>query len=103
MDNLHFDGRTGQLRVVKEKESVITRIRERLWFRVGEWFLDADAGVPPLAAESVITSAILSVDDVTGVRNATFQVDSNRSAFYSAHVDTVYGTIELGPFEVLGP
>lgn len=103
MDNLHFDERTGQLSVLTENDSVVERVIQKLRFRIGEWFLDLRAGTPPLQGENVITSAIRSVEDVIDVKDPVFYIDSNRSAFYSATIETRYGTIVLGPIPVPGP
>lgn len=71
----------------------------------GEWFLNAEEGVPYLSdllgdrldiglVESVIRNQILAVEDVTGVSNVTV-TESHRVFRFGATVSTLFGSMEL--------
>ena len=103
MDSLGISDETGQVEVLTRVHSVAARVRERVLFRLGEWFLDAQAGTPFPDTEQIVTNSILEVDDVTGVRNVEFTVDAKRQAFYTAEVLTVFGPTTVGPIHVNRP
>lgn len=86
-------------------DSVRQRVRQRLLFLFGEWFLATQSGVPHLqeilgnpddldVVRRVITDHILAVEDVTGVQDVTVALDSERkrTVNYTAKVNTIYGT-----------
>ena len=85
-------------------ESVRQRVRQRLLFQRGEYYVNELDGVPyvgdvlryqfePGLAEAVITEAILAVEDVTGVRDVQITFDSrNRRITYQAEVLSRFGS-----------
>ena len=88
-------------------DSLRQRVRQRLLFWAGTWFLDTSAGVPytqnilgasgnvPLITQ-MITDQILDVSGVQAVRNVRVSYDGDaRHYTYSATVTGSDGTTEL--------
>lgn len=93
-------------RVVDGIESVCQRVRERIYFVLGEWFLAREAGTPYFyrvlgqddygLAERLITDTIRGVTDVTDVQDVSLVVDTvTRHAVYTARVLTIFGTVDM--------
>ncbi len=86
-------------------QSAAQRVRQRLRFWRGTWYLDQNAGVPylqdvlgqrnrlPLAA-SAITAQIRTVPDVTAVSDVNVII-RNRRLIYTATVHTIHGTLQI--------
>ena len=84
--------------------AVLQRVTQRLRMWRGESFADSAKGVPYLQrilglrwdhalAERVITDAILSVDEVTGVTAVSVSLDAqDRTVRYAATVSTIHGS-----------
>ena len=89
-------------------ESLAERVRERIFFRLAEWFLDTNAGVDydliqghqttlELAA-ATITEAIRDEGgaEITAISTPVVQLDrSTRSMTYKAEIDTIYGAMPI--------
>lgn len=85
--DIHMDA-NGNLVFVHDAEAVAQHVEQRLMTHEGEWFLDADVGVPwvrdilggqydPVLAESVLKAEILDTDGVVEI--TTFSVRFDRS------------------------
>ena len=103
VDSIGISDTSGEVEVLTRVHSAAARVKERILFRLGEWFLDAQAGTPFPDNERIVTNAILEVEDVTGVRNVSFEVDAQRRAYYSAEVLTIFGPTTVGPIHVNRP
>ena len=89
-----------ELAVVDGLESARQRVAQRVRLFLGEWFLDASAGVPyhrdvfvrpatPALALAIITRAIRTVPGVTDVKDVAGSIDNaSRTLTYSATVVT---------------
>jgi hypothetical protein len=103
-NDLVFENR--DLSTVTGTELVAQRLKVALQLFKGEWFLDAEAGVPyhqeimkkgvPLAVvDSIIREKILAVADVNRILTYTSEFDSaSRTVTVAFTVDTVYGPVE---------
>lgn len=94
------------LTVVDGIESVRQRVEQRLRFWSATWFANQRAGVPYLGdvfltrqdgalARRAVTDAVLSVPDVTGVRDIETELTADRRWRYHAVADTVYGPMDV--------
>ena len=93
--------------VATELESVVERVKFRLRFWRGEYYLDGNQGVPYLGdvlghqvdlslAQQAITDQIASVADVLAVSDVVVEIDSkSRTLRYSASVSTVWGDARI--------
>jgi hypothetical protein len=103
-NDLVFQNR--DLSTVTGTELVAQRLKVALQLFKGEWFLDAEAGVPyhqeimkkgvPLAVvDSIIREKILAVADINRILTYTSEFDSaSRTVTVAFTVDTVYGPVE---------
>ena len=93
--------------VASDGESLAQRVRQRMHFWLGEWFLHTDRGVPYLPdilghfepdnlAEQIITSQIRTVPEVDDVTDVEVEYDwESRKIFYAAVIHSRYGRIEI--------
>ena len=102
MRTLTIDETYGDLvlgaRLATGTDSLRMRVMERLRHWQGQWFLDANSGVPYLAniigrqnvdhiPRSILTQQVLSVEGVAGVRDVQYSYDRRtRRASYSCTV-----------------
>lgn len=103
-------GSNNSLIILTDLNALVDKIRERLNFFLGEWFLNSTVGVPyfqeifekPLNSSlivSILNAEILKEPDVTDVTNSVVEFDETTRKFnYSANVQTIYGptTVETG-------
>lgn len=100
--DLYFDD-TGSLAVVRDAEAIGQHARQRLMTYEGEWFLDAEAGVPwvrdilghqydPVLAESVLKAEILDTDGVTDITSFSvrFSGELRGLSAFNIEVTTVF-------------
>ena len=104
--DIRLDGR-GNLAVVTEIEDVRQRVVERLRWSLGEWFLQAQDGVPYRTrvftgatsiglASAVITEQILLERGVTAVLDVFTDINfTSRRMTYSAKVMTDFGDFDV--------
>ena len=84
------------------------RIRQAIWLRFGEWFLNRNRGLDrSLIIGHQINSALAAQAlnetirteggaEITGLRDTFFEVDRpNRTLRYRVVVDTIYGTLNM--------
>ncbi len=98
---------SGDIALVSGLEDVRQRVIERLRFWVGQWFLGINAGVGyrtqifqnPVSvglAAAVVSDAIRSIDEVTGVTEVHAEIEPiTRRMSYYARVQTRDGDIVL--------
>ena len=98
--------------IVDGAESVRQRVVQHLRYWLATWYLNRLGGIPylpdvvgslstPEIAKRIITDAILSVTDVTGVSNVQVLYERDiRELSYSAEVATIYGDVMIE--DVLG-
>lgn len=96
------DSQDIQFATVDGIESVRQRVRQRLLFQRGEYYLDTSDGVPyvtdilrhhydEVLSQTVITSAIRSVDGVSDVSDVNLAFNpKTRTLTYTAIVQTIY-------------
>lgn len=93
--------------IVADGISLAQRLKQRIRFWAGEWFLATDRGVPYLPeilghfspdnlAEQIITAQLRTVPDVTDVTDVVADFDYERRILtYSAVVHSRFGRIEM--------
>ena len=94
-------------RTVDGLESVRQRVVQRLQFWSRQWFLNESQGVPYTPdilghqfdislAKQALVAEILTVADVTNVRDVEAALDAATRRFsFAANVDTVYGATSV--------
>jgi hypothetical protein len=106
----------GHLTFLEGHEAIAQKVKIRLWFFRGEWFLDQREGIPYWtkvlvknpdvpALEAMFRRIIQSSPGIAAVEKISLDYDSaNRAASLSFAAKTDEGaTIELGPFIVPKP
>lgn len=102
-NDLVFESRN--LATVSGSALVAQRLKVILQLFKGEWFLDADAGIPwyqeilekgvdPTVVDSILRDAIVSVTDVNRLLVYSSEIDAAaRTISVAFTVDTVYGPV----------
>lgn len=96
----------GRLAVSEEFESVMQCCEHAVQAQLGEMVLAADRGVPNFQTiwsdstnvaqfEAYLRRAIMSVENVTGIKSLTVKVQNNQ-AIYSAEIETSFGNGVIG-------
>ena len=105
LENWDMSFGTGRSNYAESAEACGQNVKSRLLLLAGEWFLDADAGLPYLGqivikpanlplAESLIKRRILDTDGVAEITGFLMDFDSNtRRLTVSAQVRTIYDDI----------
>jgi uncharacterized membrane protein (Fun14 family) len=95
------------LSLVTDKDYLVQKIKIRLLFIYGEWFLDIEDGLkyyeiiwvknPNIALiESAIQATILDIEGVINITQfSTSFSNANRELTINATINTIYGTISL--------
>ena len=103
-------GTNNSLIMLVDLNALVDKVKERLNFFLGEWFLNSNVGVPyfqqifekPLNSSlivSTLNAEILKEPDVITVTNSVVEYDEfTRNFGYRADVETIYGsaTVESG-------
>jgi hypothetical protein len=97
----------GDIALVSGQDEIVQNLKIRLWFYLGEYFLDADAGVPMhqnifgkkidiADIDRVYKVAILSSPDVISLESFTSEFDKqNRTYRFRFSVLTSLGVVEF--------
>ncbi len=95
------------LTLVTEEALVAQRLKVLLQLFLGEWFLDANAGIPyfqeilkkgvdPTNIDAIFRAAIVGVKDVNRIIEYASEIDdAARTVSVAFTVDTVYGPVSI--------
>lgn len=114
--NLFLDKNTNDLvienynlKLVKGGDEIVQRVRVKLRFFQGEWFLDTSHGVPYFQsllgkknidfgdALTILDEAVLEVEGIKEIISSSLDYDANqRKVFYTFKAQSINNTQNLG-------
>lgn len=95
------------LALTSDIDLMVQRLKQSLWFFLGEWYLDITDGVPyyeeilvkapaQVTVEGILKAAILETPDVTGLLNFKFEYDNQQRTLSLAFTAaTTYGNASV--------